>query len=55
MKDRGSYTVGQNKDSALVYGMPRVAAEIGAVVEEAAVEDIAAKLMSGVMKQKSAA
>ena len=55
MKDSGSYTVGQNKDSALVYGMPRVAAEIGAVVEEAAVEDIAAKLMSGVMKQKSAA
>ncbi len=55
MKQSGAYTVGQNKDSALVYGMPRVAAEIGAVVEEAAVEDIAAKLMAGVMKQKSAA
>lgn len=55
MKESGAYTVGQNKDSALVYGMPRVAAEIGAVVEEAAVEHIAAKLMAGVMKQKSAA
>ena len=55
MKEAGAYTIGQNKESALVYGMPRVAAEIGAVVEEAAVEDIAAKLISGLMRQKSAA
>ncbi len=55
MRDAGAYTVGQNKESALVYGMPRVAAEIGAVVEEVAVEDIAAKLMSGLQKQKTAA
>lgn len=55
MRDAGAYTVGQNKESALVYGMPRVAAEIKAVVEEASVEDIAAKLMTGLQKQKSAA
>ena len=55
MKQAGAYTVGQNKDSALVYGMPRVAAEIGAVVEEAPVEEIAAKLLARVQNQRSAA
>jgi len=55
MREAGAYTVGQNKESALVYGMPRVAKEIGALVEEAPVEDIANRLIYGLIKQKSAA
>jgi len=55
MRQAGAYTVGQNKESALVYGMPRVAKEIGAVVEEAPVEDIANRLIFGLLQKKSAA
>jgi len=52
MREAGAYTVGQNKESALVYGMPRVANEIGAVVEEAPVEDIANRLILGLLQKK---
>ncbi len=55
MRDAGAYTVGQSQASALVYGMPRVAFEEGAVVEQAAVEQIAAKLANALVKLKSAA
>ena len=36
IRDNGGRTIGQNKDSCVVYGMPRVAFEMGAVefVEE---------------------
>lgn len=55
MRDAGAYTLGQSQASALVYGMPRVAFEEGAVVEQAAVEQIAAKLANALVKLKSAA
>ena len=55
MRDAGAYTVGQSQASALVYGMPRVAFEEGAVVEQAPVEQIAAKLANALVKLKSAA
>jgi len=55
MRDAGAYTVGQSQASALVYGMPRVAFEEGAVVEQAPVEAIAAKLAVALNKMKSAA
>jgi two-component system chemotaxis response regulator CheB len=55
MRDAGSYTVGQSPASALVYGMPRVAFEEGAVVEQAAVEAIAGKLAAALNRLKSAA
>jgi len=55
MREAGAYTVGQSQSSALVYGMPRVAFEEGAVVEQAPVEQIAAKLASALIKLKSAA
>jgi two-component system chemotaxis response regulator CheB len=55
MRDAGAYTVGQSPGSALVYGMPRVAFEEGAVVEQAPVEAIAAKLASALNRLKSAA
>jgi two-component system chemotaxis response regulator CheB len=55
MRDAGAYTVGQSQASALVYGMPRVAFEEGAVVEQAPVEMVAAKLVAALTKMKSAA
>jgi two-component system, chemotaxis family, protein-glutamate methylesterase/glutaminase len=55
MREAGAYTVGQSQASALVYGMPRVAFEEGAVVEQASVEQIAAKLANALVKLKSAA
>jgi two-component system chemotaxis response regulator CheB len=55
MRDAGAYTVGQSKSSALVYGMPRVAFEEGAVVEQAPVEAIAARLAAALKRIKTAA
>jgi two-component system chemotaxis response regulator CheB len=55
MRDKGAYTVGQSPASALVYGMPRVAFEEGAVVEQAPVEAIAGKLANALNRLKSAA
>ena len=55
MRDAGAYTVGQSQASALVYGMPRVAFEEGAVVEQAPVEMVAAKLAAALNRMKSAA
>ena len=55
MRDAGAYTVGQSQSSALVYGMPRVAFEEGAVAEQAPLEAIAAKLASALQRIKSAA
>ena len=34
LRNAGSYTIGESEDSAVVYGMPKVAYEIGAVVEQ---------------------
>lgn len=55
MRDAGAYTVGQNQATALVYGMPRVAFEEGAVVEQAPLEAIAARLANALVRLKSAA
>jgi two-component system chemotaxis response regulator CheB len=44
MREAGAFTLGQSEGSALVYGMPRVAFEEGAVMEQAPVEAIAGKL-----------
>lgn len=45
MRKAGAYTIGQDKDSCVVYGMPCVAHEIGAVAIQASCENIAAVLM----------
>ena len=55
MRDAGCYTVGQSQASCLVYGMPRVAFEEGAVVEQAPVESIAARLAAALTRLKTAA
>lgn len=45
MRNAGAYTIGQDKESSVVYGMPCVAHEIGAVAIQASCENIAAVLM----------
>lgn len=55
MREAGAYTVGQSQSSALVYGMPRVAFEIGAVIEQAPVEQITSRLAAALTRIKSAA
>lgn len=44
MRKNGAYTIGQSKESCVVYGMPMVANNIGAVYIEATAENIPAVL-----------
>lgn len=46
MRKAGAYTIGQDKDSCVVYGMPMVAYDIGAVAIQASCENIAGVLMT---------
>lgn len=55
MRDAGAYTVGQSPSSALVYGMPKVAFEEGAVVEQAPIEAVAEKLAVALSRMQKAA
>ncbi|MGJ8529925.1 protein-glutamate methylesterase/protein-glutamine glutaminase [Maritalea sp.] len=55
MHDAGCFTIGQSKSSALIYGMPRAAMELGGIVEEAPVEKIAEKLMTALVRRTKAA
>ena len=45
MRQAGAYTIGQDKETSVVYGMPGVAQEIGAVMIQASCDNIAAVLM----------
>ena len=40
MKKRGAYTIGQDKNTSVVYGMPMVAYNIGAVTKQASIGNI---------------
>ena len=46
MRKAGAYTIGQDKESCVVYGMPCVAQEIGAVTIQSSCDNIASVLMS---------
>ena len=41
IKEAGGYTIGQNKETCVVYGMPMVAFNIGAVTEQAPLSKVA--------------
>lgn len=45
MRQAGAFTIGQDKESSVVYGMPAVAHEIGAVTVQAPCEHIAGILL----------
>lgn len=46
MKEKGAFTIGQDKESCVVYGMPMVAYDIGAVKVQASCENIAGVLIN---------
>ena len=46
MREKGAWTLGQDQDSCVVYGMPREAASVGALAEVAPLGDIAARLLA---------
>jgi two-component system chemotaxis response regulator CheB len=48
MKRKGARTIGQDKDTSVVYGMPRIAYELGAVEKQAALGNIP-KLLCAMM------
>ena len=50
MRKAGAYTVGQDKDSCVVYGMPMEAYKIGAVCTQAALGSIAQVVMGRLAK-----
>ena len=45
MRKKGAFTIGQDKESCVVYGMPGVAHDIGAVTVQAACKDVAGVLL----------
>lgn len=45
MRNKGAYTIGQDKESSVVYGMPMVAKEIGAVCIQASCENVSNVLL----------
>ena len=45
MRKKGAYTIGQDKESSVVYGMPMVANDIGAVCVQASCENVASVLI----------
>lgn len=50
MRNAGCYTIGQDKDSCVVYGMPMVAQQIGAVCVQASCTNIPNVLMTHLQK-----
>ena len=50
MKQKGAFTIGQDKESCVVYGMPMVAYNIGAVSVQASCENISSVLMNHLKK-----
>ncbi|WP_101697651.1 protein-glutamate methylesterase/protein-glutamine glutaminase [Clostridium minihomine] len=52
MKKKGSYTIGQDKASCVVYGMPMVAFEMGAVTRQAACSSIASLIIQRLNQAK---
>lgn len=54
MKQKGALTLAQDEQSSVVYGMPRVALEIGAVSKGTPLDEIASVLMSWSMRRSKA-
>lgn len=48
MRRAGAYTIGQNEESCVVYGMPKEAYTLGAVMQEVHLEQIAGQVIRGI-------
>ena len=44
MRKKGAWTLGQNKETSIVYGMPKVAFEMGGVQKQVALADMAGEI-----------
>ncbi|MCF0241625.1 MAG: chemotaxis-specific protein-glutamate methyltransferase CheB [Treponema sp.] len=44
MRKQGAWTLGQNQESSVVYGMPRVAWELGGVQKQVSLQDMAGEI-----------
>jgi two-component system chemotaxis response regulator CheB len=51
MKDAGAFTIAQDEHSCVVYGMPKVAVDLGGVNKILPLEDIPGELMRQVSKE----
>jgi len=45
LRQTGAHTLGQNEQTCLVYGMPRVAFELGGVAEQVALDEVSTKIL----------
>ncbi len=52
MRESGAYTIGQNQETCVVYGMPQVAQKIGAVQTELSLWDIPANILQACENQE---
>ncbi len=52
MRQSGAYTIGQDRDSCVVYGMPKAAYDIGAVNIQASCSNIPRVLLSCLKKRQ---
>ena len=52
MKQKGAFTIGQDEQSSVVYGMPKVAYDIGAVNKQTSLKNIAQLIYSSLDDQK---
>lgn len=52
MKQKGAITIGQDEKSCVVYGMPKVAYDIGAVSEQVPLKNISQKVYSLIRHSK---
>ncbi len=48
MRKKGAYTIGQNEETCVVYGMPKVAFNLGAVQHQVAKIDVAKMIITGI-------
>lgn len=46
MRQAGAWNIGQDQESCVVYGMPREAAQVGAVAEVSSLNDVAARILA---------
>ena len=49
MRKQGARTLGQDKESSIVYGMPKVAHELGGVQKQVPLSEMAAEINSIVL------
>ena len=55
MRQCGARTIGQDEQSSLIYGMPRVASEVGAVQKQLPLNRIAREIFSGARSTREGA